>query len=80
MLDEIYGIINEKDIQDQNAYFAGRLHRYKIVIAALPAGIDGVSAAANVARDMMSTFKYLRFGLLVDIGGGIPDPEKGFNP
>jgi hypothetical protein len=41
MLDEEYGLIDEKDIHDHNTYFAGRIHRHHNVIAYLPAGIDG---------------------------------------
>jgi nucleoside phosphorylase len=76
MLDEEHGKIKEQDPQDHNTYFAGRVHEHNVVIACLPAGVDGTTAAASVAKDMSRTFKALRFGLMVGIGGGVPDLEK----
>jgi hypothetical protein len=76
MLDQEQGIIRETDAQDYNAYFVGRLHDHNVVIACLPAGVDGLAAAATVAKDMLRTFKELRFGLLVGIGGGIPHLKR----
>jgi hypothetical protein len=35
-----------------------------------------IAPAAAVVEDMLRTFKSLRFGLMVGIGGGIPCPEK----
>jgi nucleoside phosphorylase len=50
-----------------------------VVIACLPAGVYGTNSAARVARDMLRTFTGLRFGLMVGIGGGIPNLEKGLD-
>ncbi|KAL8708015.1 MAG: hypothetical protein Q9225_007664 [Loekoesia sp. 1 TL-2023] len=47
MLDEEHGIIQEQDSQDKNTYSAGRVHEHNVVIACLPAGEDGVAAAAH---------------------------------
>lgn len=77
MLDEEHGSVTEKDTKDHNTYFGGRMHNHNVVIACLPAGVDGLSAAATVAKDMLRTFKELRFGLLVGIGGGIPNIDAG---
>jgi nucleoside phosphorylase len=79
MLDEEHGSIAKKDIHDHNTYFGGRIQGHNVVIACLPAGVDGVSAAATVAKDMSRTFGQLRFGLLVGIAGGIPDLEAGID-
>ncbi|KAF7504245.1 hypothetical protein GJ744_002567 [Endocarpon pusillum] len=76
MLDEEYGIIQHKDAQDFNTYAAGRVHKHNIVIACLPAGVDGTTAAATVAQNMLRTFPQIRIGLLVGIGGGIPHLKK----
>jgi nucleoside phosphorylase len=77
ILDKEHGRILDNDTRDQNAYFAGRIHDHNVVIAHLPAGIDGTTAAASVAKDMVRTFRRLRFGLMVGIGGGIPNLDKG---
>jgi len=49
------------------------------VIACLPAGNYGTNAAATVANNMLRTFPAIRFGLMVGIGGGIPNLEKGID-
>jgi nucleoside phosphorylase len=77
ILDGEHGMFLDKDAQDHNTYFAGRIHKHNVVIACLPAGVDGTTAAASVANDMVRTFKGLRFGLMVGIGGGIPNLDKG---
>ncbi|KAK5467242.1 hypothetical protein LTS15_000214 [Exophiala xenobiotica] len=74
MLDEDHGVIRGTG-QDHNTYFAGRIHDHNVIIAVLPAGIDGQASAASVVKDMIRTFSGLRFVLLVGIGGGIPHLE-----
>lgn len=75
MLDEDYGVFQEAG--DDNTYAIGRIHDHNVVIACLPAGIDGTCTAAVVAQNMARTFPHIRVGLLVGIGGGIPNREKG---
>lgn len=76
MLDEDHGVLQHREAGDDNTYAVGRMHQHNVVIACLPAGIDGTCAAAVVAQNMMRTFPQIRIGLLVGIGGGIPDLEK----
>src|SRR5947207_12555268 len=38
----------------------------------LPAGQIGNNPAATVATNMQNSFKMIKFGLLVGIGGGVP--------
>ncbi len=61
---------------DTNSYSWGRIGVHNVVIASLPAGMDGSISAAAVAMDMVSSLPHVRMGLLVGIGGGIPQPEK----
>jgi len=77
MLDEEHGPMARQDIQDHNNYVLGRIHNHNVVIACLPAGVDGTNAAATVAANMPRPFPGLRFGLIVGIGGGIPNLEQG---
>lgn len=79
MLDEEHDSSALSDAQDSNAYSAGRIYRHNVVIACLPAGVDGLAAAATVASNMLRSFTQLRFGLLVGIGGGVPDLEHGLD-
>jgi nucleoside phosphorylase len=72
ILDEIHGGLQDPDPQDNNTYTLGQMQGHKIVIASLPAGNYGTNPAATVARDMLRTFKSIRIGLLVGIGGGVP--------
>ncbi|KAJ5737403.1 uncharacterized protein N7483_002528 [Penicillium malachiteum] len=73
MLDEKFGILEEQDAADSNTYTLGRIGKHYIVIACLPGGQYGTTAATTVANNMLRTFsKSLRIGLMVGIGGGIP--------
>ncbi|KAL7943717.1 nucleoside phosphorylase domain-containing protein [Trichoderma barbatum] len=60
---------------DDNTYCFGRIGRLRVVIGTLPSGRYGISSATCVAKDMMRTFHYLRFVLMVGIGGGAPTSE-----
>ncbi|KAK5950499.1 hypothetical protein OHC33_008442 [Knufia fluminis] len=75
MFDEVHNTSVAAEKNDNNSYALGRIHNHNVVVACLPDGQYGSVSAANVARDMARTFKQLRFGLLVGIGGGIPNPE-----
>jgi nucleoside phosphorylase len=77
MLDEEHGPMPAQDAQDRNNYVLGQVHNHNVVIACLPPGVDGSNAAAVVAANMLRTFTGLRFGLMVGIGGGIPNLDKG---
>jgi nucleoside phosphorylase len=79
VLDEEHEPFKSKDIQDHNTYVLGQVHEHNVVIACLPAGIYGTNAAATVAKDMLRTFTGLRVGLMVGIGGGIPNLENGLD-
>ncbi|KAI9689741.1 MAG: hypothetical protein M1822_009623 [Bathelium mastoideum] len=79
ILDEFYDNTTAPDILDTNTYILGRLHKHNVVITCLPAGVYGTSSAARVVRDMARTFTGLRFGLMVGIGGGIPNLSKGLD-
>ncbi|KAF7585248.1 hypothetical protein BBP40_011595, partial [Aspergillus hancockii] len=73
MLDESFGFLEEQDAADPNIYTLGRIGKHYIVIACLPAGQYGNTAATITANNMIRTFsKSLRIGLMVGIGGGIP--------
>lgn len=72
MLDELHEDLQQSDPNDHNSYILGRIKDHKVVMAGLPEGIYGTNAAANVAKDMLRTFKSVRTGLMVGIGGGIP--------
>jgi hypothetical protein len=57
---------------DNNSYTLGKVGKHRVVIAVLPDGEYGTTAAANVARDMLRTFRNVRIGLMVGISGGAP--------
>ncbi|KEF51429.1 uncharacterized protein A1O9_12578 [Exophiala aquamarina CBS 119918] len=75
-LDEQHQPITGQDKLDPNNYLVDRVHEYNVVIACLPAGVYGTNSEARVANDMLGTFTGLRFGLMVRIGGGIPNLPK----
>jgi nucleoside phosphorylase len=61
-----------KPQNDPNTYTLGSVGNHNVVIACLPKGQIGNNSAANVAAWMISTFPFIKFGLMVGIGGGIP--------
>jgi nucleoside phosphorylase len=74
MLDETHEPPQEQDPSDHNNYCLGRIQRHNVVIACLTD--YGTTSAAAVAQQMLHTFKEIRFGLMVGIGGGVPSPRK----
>ncbi|KAF9873982.1 g-protein beta wd-40 repeats containing [Colletotrichum karsti] len=72
MLDQSYSDLQQQDPADHNSYMLGRIGGHHIVIACLPTGVYGTTPAATVAKDLLRTFKSVRFGLMVGIGGGAP--------
>ncbi|KAF7593083.1 hypothetical protein BBP40_012100 [Aspergillus hancockii] len=77
MLDEEHGYPQSPPQQaDQNIYILGCIGAIKVVIACLPRDEFGPSSAATVAKDMLFAFPNICVGLLVGIGGAIPDYEN----
>ncbi|KAJ5721416.1 uncharacterized protein N7483_009350 [Penicillium malachiteum] len=71
MLDERHNDLPARP-NDSNTYILGRIFGHNVAIACLPSGVYGTTSAAAVAIQMQSTFKSIRFGLMVGIGGGVP--------
>jgi len=74
MLDEIHPDLPTSS-NDQNTYVLGRIRVHNVVIACLPSGVYGTISAATVANQMLLTFRSIRFGLMVGIGGGVPSKD-----
>ena len=76
MLDEEHPDL-ERDAtdNDENLYALGSIGGHNVAIVCLPAGRIGNNPAAAVAAQMRATFKKIRFGLMVGIGGGVPSAE-----
>ncbi|KAK6338577.1 hypothetical protein TWF730_002640 [Orbilia blumenaviensis] len=62
--------------EDSNTYTLGRVGHHNVVIACLPAGNYGTNSAATVATHLRRSFPSVKFGLMVGIGGGIPNDEN----
>jgi nucleoside phosphorylase len=63
--------------RDQNSCTLGEMGGHNIVITVLPK--IGTNSAATVAIQLLNDFPSIRFGLLVGIGGGVPDEEDDVN-
>ncbi|GKT52029.1 kinesin light chain [Colletotrichum spaethianum] len=72
MMDEEFADLPSQP-SDTNIYSFGRIGVHNVVAACLPAGQMGTNQAATVASQMRTSFPSLRFGVLVGIGGGVPD-------
>ncbi|KAK6811339.1 hypothetical protein RU639_012789, partial [Aspergillus parasiticus] len=74
MLDEIHEDLPVQP-NDHNAYILGRIKKHNIVIACLPNGEYGITSATTVAMQLLSSFHSIRFGLMVGIGGAVPNRD-----
>ncbi|KAK7178576.1 Ankyrin repeat domain-containing protein 50-like protein 1 [Paraphaeosphaeria sporulosa] len=76
MLDEEHeDLESDHGDNDENLYTLGSIGGHNVVIVCLPVGRIGNNPAAAVATQMRATFKGIRFGLMVGIGGGVPSAE-----
>ncbi|KAL4917350.1 hypothetical protein BDW62DRAFT_211219 [Aspergillus aurantiobrunneus] len=74
LLDEIHPSLPQGG-SDRNTYTLGRMGEHNVVIACILADVIGTVSAARVANSMLSTFRWLRFGLMVGIGGRVPGEQ-----
>src|SRR3569833_2429126 len=72
MLDEEHPVLAAADPRDTNSYLLGRIGTHNVVIACLPAEETGNVNAATITNNIVRSFKAVRFGLMVGIGGGAP--------
>jgi nucleoside phosphorylase len=66
--------------KDDNSYLLGRMGKHNVVIAFPGSGTYGTNAAAQTATNMVRTFRNIRFGLMVGIGGGAPKQPNPKDP
>ncbi|KAH8723304.1 hypothetical protein GQ44DRAFT_591794, partial [Phaeosphaeriaceae sp. PMI808] len=71
-LDEEHGSPECVAENDKNCYTLGKVGEHNVVVAVLPNGEYGLTAAGNVANDMQHSFPNLRIGFMIGIGGGAP--------
>ncbi|PYH64294.1 purine and uridine phosphorylase [Aspergillus vadensis CBS 113365] len=69
MMDEIHPAL--LSTIDKNSYTYGRIGAHNIVVAVLPERRN--NQGASVATQLNNDFRSLRFSLLTETGGGIPD-------
>jgi nucleoside phosphorylase len=62
---------------DENTYTLGKIYGHNVVVTCLPAGVCGTTTAATVVSQTRSAFPGIRFGLVVGIGGGVPNQRNG---
>lgn len=74
LLDEVHDDLPVQP-NDHNAYTLGSIGKHNVVIACLPYGQYGTTSATAVAEQLLSSFRDIRFGLMVGIGGGVPNEE-----
>lgn len=66
--------------RDDNVYLLGRVGNHNVVISFSGLGNPGTNAAARTVTHMIRTFRNIRFGLMVGIGGGAPKPPDPEDP
>ncbi|THX37115.1 purine and uridine phosphorylase [Aureobasidium pullulans] len=75
-LDKEHDLPNEISSSDTNHYKLGEISGHNVVVAVLPDGEYGVGSAANVVTNLLRSFKNVRVGLMVGIGGGAPTSKN----
>ncbi|KAL3467101.1 nucleoside phosphorylase domain-containing protein [Aspergillus heterothallicus] len=75
MLDEIHPKLGQP-ATDPNSYSQGNNSGHNIVIACLPSGIYGTTSATTVVSHLRTTFPAVQYGLLVGLGGGVPNVQN----
>ena len=63
------------DPYDETQYTVGSIGNHNVVMGCLSAGQIGMGSAAIVATKMRAKFPNIRFGLMVGIGGGVPNDK-----
>lgn len=77
MLDEEFRDAHiRRAASDTNTYTLGSIGKHSVVVACLPKGQLGVVRASRVATSMTSTFRNIKFVLMVGIGGGVPSEQN----
>lgn len=74
MLDQVHPQISNR-LDDTNTYVLGNIGPQNIVIACLPAGVYGTTAATVTALRMQYSYQSIKVCLMVGIGGGVPSPR-----
>ncbi|KAK2750859.1 hypothetical protein FQN55_001430 [Onygenales sp. PD_40] len=74
MLDEVHDNLPNHP-GDENRYVLGSMGEHTVVIACSDPG-NHSGSAATVITQMLSSFKSIRFGLMVGTGGGVPSVEN----
>ncbi|OCK75025.1 hypothetical protein K432DRAFT_309474, partial [Lepidopterella palustris CBS 459.81] len=61
---------------DNNTYSFGSIGKHNVVVASLGTGDYGTVSASGVPNHMRRPFQNIRFGLMVEIAGGISRPKE----
>jgi hypothetical protein len=65
---------------DNNSYLLGGMGNHNVVISFPGSGKCGTNTAAQTVTNMVRTFRNIRFGLLVGVGGGAPNQPHPDEP
>ncbi|CAI6101215.1 unnamed protein product [Clonostachys chloroleuca] len=72
LLDNIHPNLPSNHPSDDNNYTVGNVGNHNVVIVCLPSGVYGTNSAVEVVSKLSSTFRSIRFCLMVGIAGGVP--------
>ncbi|KAK6511198.1 hypothetical protein TWF481_000119 [Arthrobotrys musiformis] len=79
MMDEVYGGPAWQVEGDTNNYTLGRIGRHYVVAACLPDGVYGMTATTALIHRLLSSYRSIRFGVVVGIGGGVPSDNGSYD-
>ena len=72
MLDNRHEPPEFENQNDDNQYYFGDIYQHNVVIACLPIGLVGITAAQKLVQPLTQSFPNMVLHLFVGVGGGIP--------
>ena len=76
-LDRIHdNLLPNRNADDNNSYIFGDIQGHNVVLAYPSSGVYGKTSVAGVVAHLHTSFKSLRYILMVGIAGGVPDTKE----
>jgi ankyrin repeat domain-containing protein 50 len=66
----------DRKLNDGNNYILGSLCGHNVVIAYPKAELDGRTSTTKVAKQLSTTFRFIRLHIMVGIASGVPDTKE----
>ena len=77
MLDHIHADVPaDSNTSDASSYVLGSLSDHNVVLAYPPFGLHPTTSIVTIIAQMRAKFKFIRFSLILGVGGGVPGTKE----